>query len=115
VRRHGCLADGSDEGVGGGECAAEEDVCRGASQGRHSAGGDGKKVARPSRRREMAREAVQRKGISIRLACAIFQVSQTCYRYQAKRNAENEEIARWLIRLTGNHRTWGFGLCYLYF
>lgn len=62
----------------------------------------------------MAREAVQRKGISIRLACAIFQVSQTCYRYQAKRNAENEEIARWLIRLTDNHRTWGFGLCYLY-
>ena len=62
----------------------------------------------------MAKEAVQCKGISIRLACDIFHVSQTCYRYNAKRNAENEEIARWLMRLTDNHRNWGFGLCYLY-
>jgi len=23
-------------------------------------------------------------------------------------------IANWLIRLTDNHRNWGFGLCYLY-
>ena len=62
----------------------------------------------------MAKEAVEGKGISIRLACDIFQVSQTCYRYSAKRNAENEEIAQWLMRLTDNHRNWGFGLCYLY-
>ena len=33
---------------------------------------------------------------------------------QAKRQAENEEIANWLIRLTDNNRNWGFGLCYLY-
>ncbi len=69
---------------------------------------------RPSRRREMAKDAVAAKGISIRLACDIFLVSQTCYRYNAKRNAENEEIAHWLMRLTDNHRNWGFGLCYLY-
>jgi putative transposase len=62
----------------------------------------------------MAKEAVECKGISIRLACDIFQVSQTCYRYNAKRNAENEEIARWLMRLTDNQRSWGLGLCYLY-
>jgi putative transposase len=31
-----------------------------------------------------------------------------------KKNAENEEIANWLIRLTDNQRNWGFGLCYLY-
>jgi putative transposase len=62
----------------------------------------------------MAKDAVASKGISIRLACDIFQVSQTCYRYSAKRNAENEEIADWLMRLTDNHRNWGFGLCYLY-
>ena len=23
-------------------------------------------------------------------------------------------IANWLLRLTDNNRTWGFGLCYLY-
>ena len=53
----------------------------------------------------MAKQAVGTQGISIRLACDTFQVSQTCYRYDAKRNAENEEIARWLMRLTDNHRT----------
>jgi len=41
-------------------------------------------------------------------------VSESCYRYEPKQNAENEEIANWLIRLTDNHRNWGFGLCYLY-
>jgi putative transposase len=29
-------------------------------------------------------------------------------------NAENEAIANWLLRLTDNHRNWGFGLCFLY-
>jgi putative transposase len=43
-----------------------------------------------------------------------FGISQTCYRYQAKRSSENSEIADWLIRLTGNQRNWGFGLCFLY-
>jgi putative transposase len=49
----------------------------------------------------------------VRLACQIFTVSETCYRYEAKKNAENERIADWLLRLTDNHRNWGFGLCYL--
>ena len=62
----------------------------------------------------MARNAVAARGISIRLACEIFQVSQTCYRYRPKSNVQNEQIAEWLIRLTDNHRTWGFGLCFLY-
>jgi len=62
----------------------------------------------------MAQQAVASRGISIRLACEIFQVSQTCYRYSPKNNAENAQIAEWLIRLTDNHRTWGFGLCFLY-
>ena len=69
---------------------------------------------RPSRRREMARRVVTERGISVRLACEIFTVSETCYRYEAKKNAENERIADWLLRLTDNHRNWGFGLCYLY-
>ncbi len=69
---------------------------------------------RPSRRCEMARRAVQEKGVSIKLACEAFQVSETGYRYQPKRCAENNVIADWLIRLTENRRNWGFGLCYLY-
>ena len=71
-------------------------------------------MVRPSHRREMAKQAVAGKEVSIRFACEIFHVSQTCYRYEAKRDAENEKIADWLIRLTDNKRNWGFGLCYLY-
>ncbi len=39
-------------------------------------------MVRPSRRCEMARRAVQEKGVSIKMACQAFQVSETCYRYQ---------------------------------
>lgn len=73
-----------------------------------------KKVVKPSRRREMAKDTVRQKRIAVRLACQIFSVSETCYRYEAKRNVENEAIADWLLRQTDNHRTWGFGLCYPY-
>ena len=59
-------------------------------------------MVRPSRRREMAQCAVAERRIPIRLACELFTVSQTCYRYEAKRNAENEIIGNWLIRLTDN-------------
>ena len=69
---------------------------------------------RPSHRREMAQRAVRDKAIPIRLACEAFRVSESCYRYEAKNNAQNELIANWLIRLTDNNRSWGFGLCYLY-
>lgn len=69
---------------------------------------------RPSRRREMAKQVVGTRQTSIRLACEIFSISETCYRYEAKHRAENDEIADWLIRLTSNQRNWGFGLCYLY-
>ena len=70
-------------------------------------------MVKPSCRREMAQRTVE-KGISIRLACLAFGISQTCYRYQAKQSAENGEIADHLIRLTHNQRNWGFGLCFLY-
>ena len=62
----------------------------------------------------MAKQAVTTPGVSIRLACAIFTISETGYRYEAKRNAENDAIADWLVRLTDNQRNWGFGLCFLY-
>lgn len=62
----------------------------------------------------MAKEAVAQRGISIGLACLAFTISPSCYRYQAKLDAENARIADWLVRLTDNNRNWGFGLCYLY-
>ena len=62
----------------------------------------------------MAKRAVAERSISIRLACQLYQISQTCYRYEAQLNAENEQIANWLLKLTDNKRNWGFGLCFLY-
>lgn len=48
------------------------------------------------------------------MACLIFKVSQTCYRYKARLDEENQQIAEWLIQLTNDHKTWGFKLCFLY-
>jgi putative transposase len=66
------------------------------------------KMVKPSRRREMARQAVTERGLSIRLACEAFTISEACYRYQPLLFDEN---ADWLIRLTHNQKDWGFGLC----
>ncbi len=73
-----------------------------------------KKVVEPSLRRKMAQEAVIEKGLSIRLSCRVYGISETCYRYQAKLSDENCFIADCLIQLTNAQRNWGFGLCYLY-
>jgi len=62
----------------------------------------------------MAMNVVKDIGLSIRLACDIFSISETCYRYQAKLSTENVEIADWLLRLTQTHKRWGFGLCFFY-
>lgn len=62
----------------------------------------------------MAKRAVENKKLSIRQACAAFEISQTCYRYEPKLSTENEWIADWLLSLTHNQRNWGFGLCFLY-
>ena len=62
----------------------------------------------------MAREAVERREISIRLACEALFISQNCYRYEPKLSDENAEIADWLVRLTHNQKNWGFGLCFLF-
>jgi len=62
----------------------------------------------------MARRAVRECGASIRLACVAFGISETCYRYQAKRASENTVIADWLIQLAETKRNWGFALCYLH-
>jgi len=71
-------------------------------------------VVKPSRRKEMAKKAVDVHQVSIRLACVAFGISETCYRYQAKLSSDNAFIADWLLRLTTTNRTWGFGLCFMY-
>ena len=50
----------------------------------------------------------------ITLACVAFGISESCYRYQPELQAENAQIADWLVRLTENNRNWGFGLSFLY-
>lgn len=62
----------------------------------------------------MARKVVECRGYSVRRACRVFGVSETCYRYQAKFDPDNAVIADWLFRLTYANRRWGFSLCYLY-
>lgn len=62
----------------------------------------------------MAQNVVATKQISIRRACRLFAVSETCYRYQAKLSDDNAIVADWLLRLTYSNRRWGFGLCFLY-
>jgi len=62
----------------------------------------------------MAKQCVRARGISIRLACKSFSVSESAYRYQAKNDVENQRVADWLLRLTQAHKRWGFGLCFAY-
>lgn len=71
-------------------------------------------MVKPSQRREMAEVAHQIKGMSIKLACKAFSISESCYYYSPKLLEENVIIADWLIKLTSNWLTWGFGLCFLY-
>ena len=62
----------------------------------------------------MAIKAVQEKDVSVALSCRAFMISESCYRYDRTLSDENADIADWLVRLTTAHRTWGFGLCFLY-
>jgi len=45
----------------------------------------------------MTVDVVNKRGVSIRLACEVFQISQTCYRYNKKRSVENELITEQTI------------------
>ena len=47
--------------------------------------------------------------MTIRLACEAFGLSESAYRYRPQRNVENDRIGEWLVRLTDNHRSWGWG------
>lgn len=59
-------------------------------------------------------KVVKERGISVRRACRLFSISETCYRYKPKLSGDNALIADWLLRLTYTNRAWGFGLCFLY-
>jgi putative transposase len=54
----------------------------------------------------MATKAVKERGICIRVACQAFRIGESCYRYERKPDAEIEEIATWLIKLTDNNHNW---------
>ena len=95
----------------GREPPPEAHVCRPEHAKRPVKGSPWKKVTGPSQRREMAETAVERRGVSIALACRTFGVSETCYRYSPKLKDENEVIADLLTGLTDARKTWGFGLC----
>jgi putative transposase len=62
----------------------------------------------------MAATAVERRGVSVAVACRAFGVSETCYRYSPLLSDENEQIADLLVGLTDARKTWGFGLCFLH-
>ena len=62
----------------------------------------------------MAKNIIIERQVTIRFACLCMNISETCYRYQAKLSSENAMIADWLLRLTQTHKRWGFGLCFLY-
>ena len=62
----------------------------------------------------MAKTAVEQRGISVRLACQAFCISETCYRYQPERSDENAEIGDWLVGLTQAYGSWGFDVWFLY-
>ncbi len=62
----------------------------------------------------MVRRAVEGERTIILHACRTFEVSETCFRYQAKANEDNARIVDWLVWLTTAYRDWSFGLCFLH-
>lgn len=72
-------------------------------------------MVKPCERKQLAQQSVANKGLTIKLACQIFSISETCYRYHAKLSTENQLIADKLIELVEDEYDWGFGLCFDYF
>jgi len=62
----------------------------------------------------MAKKAVTERGAYIRVACEAFRIIESCFRYERKLDAANNEVANWLIRLTDNHRNWWLCSVFLY-
>jgi putative transposase len=62
----------------------------------------------------MAQDAVANKHVTIRMACAAFCISETCYLYQPVNDDENAQIADLLVDLTDKESDWGVGQCFYY-
>lgn len=62
----------------------------------------------------MAHKARENHHLSIRQASKCFSISISCFQYKPKLSCENELIAHWLLKLTDNHKRWGFGLCFMH-
>ena len=71
-------------------------------------------MVKPSLRRALAKKAVANGLLSIKSSCDAFMISESCYRYEAKFNSDNDLIANLLIGLTEANRNWGFKLCYFH-
>lgn len=71
-------------------------------------------MVKPSQRKAMAQHAVANHQVTIRLVCAAFFISETCYRYQPVNDDENTHIADLLVDLTEKETDWGFGQCFHY-
>ena len=50
----------------------------------------------------MAKKIVAQRGITIRVACQVFSVSESCDRYEAKQDAQNRQIATAALPLGHN-------------
>lgn len=61
----------------------------------------------------MAHHAVQSKHISIRKACPLFGVSESCYRHASKQSEVNLKLEAKLTEITSTkgQTTWGFAMC----
>jgi hypothetical protein len=64
--------------------ALKEDICGRTDQGGDRSRGLTTKVAKPSRRKEMAHHPVSANDTSIRLAYLTFGIRETCCKYQPK-------------------------------
>jgi len=53
----------------------------------------------------MVKQVVEQRQIPIQRTCRLFDISETCYRYQPKLAGENARVADWLLRLSVAHRT----------
>lgn len=62
----------------------------------------------------MAKEAIVRHQISVRLVCICFGISESCYYYKPKSPHEDEMIENLLLDITSEQKRWGFGLCFCY-
>ena len=69
-------------------------------------------MVKPSLRKELAKQIIQKREVSIKLACQVVGVSENCFRYSKVLSNENKLIEEWLLRITSNQKRWGFGLCF---